>query len=289
VTPPPEALLPVLVHIQANLDEDLSLATLSRIANLSPSHFHRVFNAGIGETPSQYVARLRLERGAFRLQVQNANILRIALDCGFNSHETFTRAFQRAFGKSPAAYRDWSRQQLSGGRTHARTSGPAVQPTFGLSATKVVRLRDMHLAFVRHLGPYEEVPDFLFSQLAEWAERSHVPGPRIWLGIGHDAPGTTAPEQLRFDAALVVPGAFAQDGHVGHQLLVGGDFAVTTHVGAYDTLPCAYSAIFGRVVSLAGYELVGLPAVEFYRTGSCNSALRLNETDICLPVERRSR
>src|SRR5262249_4034192 len=60
-----QKLLPLLVHTQANLDGDPSLAALSRKAGLSPSYFHRLFKAVIGETPGDYVMRLRVERGAF--------------------------------------------------------------------------------------------------------------------------------------------------------------------------------------------------------------------------------
>ena len=76
-------LLPLLVHIQAHLEDDLDLTTLARHAGHSPSHLHRVFSAAVGETPRQYVSRLRLERAAFRLLVHDASILSIALDCGF--------------------------------------------------------------------------------------------------------------------------------------------------------------------------------------------------------------
>ena len=114
-----------------------------------------------------------------------------------------------------------------------------------------------------------------------------MPGPPVWMGIGHDAPGTTPPERLRFDAALVVPGPFASDGKVGYQLLPGGPFAVTTHVGPYETLPAAYGAIFPRLLALPGYQLVGLPAVEIYHTTRVNVRYRLNHTDLCLPVSPR--
>ena len=48
----------------------------------------------------------------------------------------------------------------------------------------------------------------LFDSLEDWATNQGLAGPRIWMGIGHDAPGTTRPRHLRFDAALVVPAAF---------------------------------------------------------------------------------
>lgn len=278
------SLLPLLVHIQASLDSDLSLASLSRRAGMSSWHFHRTFRSEIGETPAQYVARLRLERGAFRLHVQEASVLQIALECGYQNHETFTRAFSRAFGRSPAAYRAWRRQAAAD--PPVRVRGPN-ETGYALSATKPLRLRQMHLAFIRHVGAYESVPDTLFGELEEWARRASVPGPRVWLGIGHDAPGTTPPDRLRFDAALALAAPFQPIGRIAHQVLEAADYAATTHVGAYASLPPAYAEIFHRVTSHKDYVLIGLPAIEFYRTVQVNTNVRVNETEICLPVRRR--
>jgi AraC family transcriptional regulator len=205
----------LLVHIQAHLDADLSLDVLSAKASLSPAHFQRTFQALVGETPRNYVARLRLERAAFRLLIHDVTLLDIALDCGFQNHETFTRAFRRRFGMPPSNYRAWVRTQVQ-----QRPDTAAEQPdeAYSISETKIRRLHRAHLAFVRHVGPYEQVSDSLFDTLEDWATSQGLAGPRIWMGIGHDAPGTTRPEHLRFDAALVVPSAFTPRGPVGHQV-----------------------------------------------------------------------
>ena len=281
-----DSLLPLLVHIQAHLDEDLSLAALSRKAGLSPFHLQRRFKATIGETPKTYTERLRLERGAFRLLLHDSTVLDIALECGFQSHETFLRAFRRRFGCAPRDYRERVRERLSEWPENDPDDCAERAPAFEISATKVINLRSVHLAFRRHVGPYESVPESLFDDLQDWATRRGIPGPPVWMGIGHDAPGTTPPERLRFDAALVVPGPFAFEGKIGHQVLAAGLFAVTTHVGPYETLPAAYGAIFPRLLALPGYQLVGLPAVEIYHTTRVDVRHRLNHTDLCLPVVR---
>jgi AraC family transcriptional regulator len=279
-----ETLLPLLVHIQARLEEDLGLAALSRKAGLSPFYLQRFFKSAVGETPKAYTSRLRLERGAFRLLVHDSSVLDIALECGFQSHETFLRAFRRRFGKLPSDYREWVRGQLAAWDAPSPEDCAEAAPAFAISKTHVIPLRAAHLAFRRHVGPYESVPESLFEELEEWAVRRGIPGPPVWMGIGHDAPGTTPPERLRFDAALVVPGPFAPEGRIAHQLLPGGPFAVTSHAGPYDTLPAAYAAIFPRLPKLPGYQLVGLPAVEIYHTTRVNVRYRLNHTDLCLPV-----
>jgi len=110
------------------------------------------------------------------------------------------------------------------------------------------------LAFVRHAGPYEAVPETLFDTLEDWATNEGLAEPRIWMGIGHDAPRTTRSEHLRFDAAVVVPAAFKPRGPIGHQVFEGGEFAVTTHAGPFVTLAAAYAAIFPRVTHLPKHQ-----------------------------------
>lgn len=279
-----ETLLPLLLHIQARLDEDLGLEALSRKAGLSPFHLQRLFKAAIGESPKAYTSRLRLERAAFRLLLHDSNVLDIALECGYQSHETFLRAFRRRFGLLPSDYREWMRAQREAPGEPAPEIDREAPPGFEISATRVVSLRPAHLAFRRHVGPYESVPETLFDELEAWAARHRVPGPRIWMGIGLDAPGITPDDQLRFDAALVVPEPLAPEGEIAHQVFPGGTFAVTTHAGPYESLPAAYAEIFPRLLALPGHELVGLPAVEIYNTTRVNVAHRLNHTDLCLPV-----
>ena len=280
-----ETLTPLLVHIQANLDQDLSLAALGSRADLSPAHLQRVFKAGVGETPKRYVMRLRVERAAFCLLAHDSTVARIATDCGFPRPETFIRAFRRRFGKTPREFRSSVRAKLAGGKPERRETLEARR--FELSKTRLIDIRATHVAFRRHVGPYEDVPERIFDELERWASHRRLSGARIWMGIGHDAPGATPPELLRFDAALVVPGPFEPSGIVGYQLLPGGLHAVTTHVGPYETLGAAYAMVFPRLATFKEYIPVGLPAVEVYHTARISVHFALNHTDICLPMRRK--
>jgi AraC family transcriptional regulator len=282
---PLEKLLPVLVHIQANLDEDLSLETLAKRVRLSPFHFHRLFRSAVGETLKQYTQRLRLERAANRLIIHEGTILDVALDSGFQSHETFSREFKRRFQVTPRGYRKWGRSKLN--RSSVSTSPlDQLYDDFELSETKVTRMAQLHVAFIRHTGPYELVPDTLWHKLSEWALARRLTHDLIFMGIAHDAPGITPPGKLRFDAAIVVPEPFSTDGVVGHQVFDAADFATTTHVGHYRTLPQAYGSIVQRVGRLKGYRLGGLPSIEVYRTTRVDANHEMNHTEIYIPVSR---
>ena len=281
-----ETLTPLLVHIQANLEQDLGLATLGSRANLSPAHLQRVFKAAIGETPKAYVTRLRVERAAFCLLAHESQIAEIAATCGFQNPETFIRAFRRRFGASPREYRSSQRAAAAGWNRERRESLTGAR--YELSRTRLIDMRPVHVAFRRHVGPYEDVPESLFDELERWAARRRLSPPRIWAGIGHDAPIATPPDKLRFDAALVVPGPFEPHGMVGCQLLAGGPHAVTTHVGPYETLGRAYAEIFPRLAAFKDYDFVGLPVLEVYHAARISVRFALNHTDICLPMRRKA-
>src|SRR5688572_23291662 len=280
-----ERLLPVLVHIQANLDQDLSLEALANRVRLSPFHFHRLFRSAVGETLKQYTQRLRLERAANRLVLNDAAILDVALESGFQSHETFSRQFKRRFQVTPKDYRQWARCEI---RRRSILTPPLdeLYSDFELSKTTVTRLAQLHVAFIRHVGPYESVTDTLWHRLEDWAKAKRLPRDLIFLGIAHDAPGVTPPERLRFDAAIVVPEQFSPEGVVGHQVLGGAEFAMTTHVGHYQTLPKAYATVVQQIAQLKKFRLEGLPAIEVYRTTRVDASHYMNHTEIYLPVSR---
>lgn len=284
----PAKLHDVAIYAQAHIDEPLPLERLASVAQLSSHHFHRLFAQATGETPAAYVQRLRLEKAAFRLLLHDDPIVNIALDCGYASHETFTRAFQRQFGVSPSEYRQQQRLVVASRR--ADTDCTVASDNHQLSSTRIIQLQPLPIAYLRTAGPYETVDTELWATLSQWAEKHGLPAKHMLIGIGHDAPMITDPERLRFDACITVPSGTKADSdsdiHIG--TLPALCCAVTTHIGAYATLPAAYPEIFARAVSQAGYKMIGLPAIEIYRDTSVDSLRAVSTTDIYLPLERAS-
>lgn len=273
----------VLVHIEANLDQDLTTPALAGIAGLSTSRFHRVFAGEVSESPHAYVSRLRLDRAAFYLATQKGTIPDIALAVGYPTAETFTRAFARRFSTSPSGYRAAA---PATGDAAVRRQGldlAAAEPA--LSAVRALELRPQSVAFIRHLGRYEDVDASLFDELAAWSRgRSGVTGP--WLGIGHDAPGITPDELLRFDACLGVETERHSRGRVAYQTVPGGWYAVATYTGPYAALPQAHRSVYATALSFAGFRVAGLPLVECYLSSTVRPDAYLNTTQIRLPLTR---
>jgi AraC family transcriptional regulator len=69
-----------------------------------PLHFSRLFRQTMGESPHQFVLRRRLEHARHLLAATELPLTHVAA-CGFADQSTFTRAFTRALGVTPRAYR----------------------------------------------------------------------------------------------------------------------------------------------------------------------------------------
>ncbi len=95
----------VLAYIEEHLAEDITVADLANVACLSIFHFTRAFAATMGVPPHRYVSGRRLESANAMIATGRASLSEIALACQFSSESNFTRAFRRAMGMTPAAYR----------------------------------------------------------------------------------------------------------------------------------------------------------------------------------------
>jgi len=91
--------------IEAHLDADLLTAEVARQAGISHWHFQRIFKALTNETLKTYIRSRRLSVALALLLSTKQRIIEIALASGFQSQESFTRAFKTVFGLTPAAYR----------------------------------------------------------------------------------------------------------------------------------------------------------------------------------------
>jgi AraC family transcriptional regulator len=99
------ALNTVVDFMHLHLQDDIDLAVLARLANLSKFHFLRLFAQATGETPHRYLVRLRLRRAATMLHDTRQTILQVAEACGYRSQGHFAGAFRREYGVSPTQFR----------------------------------------------------------------------------------------------------------------------------------------------------------------------------------------
>ncbi len=86
-------------------ERSFDLDAAAREACLAPHHFHRTFRAAFDETPYRFVMRRRLERARRLLEATELPVAEVCAEVGYESLPSFTAAFGRLMGESPAAYR----------------------------------------------------------------------------------------------------------------------------------------------------------------------------------------
>jgi AraC family transcriptional regulator len=92
--------------MHANLDQPLNLATIAAAACVSTYHFHRLFTRAFGESPHDYITRIRLDRARRLLALGARTIPEICLEVGFQSAASFSGLFRRKFGVAPSSLRN---------------------------------------------------------------------------------------------------------------------------------------------------------------------------------------
>lgn len=92
-------------YIEEHISEEIKIEDLAKTAALSQFYFQRLFSQLVKKPVNEYIRLRRLSRATEALREKNKRILDIALDCGFSSHENFTRTFKNAFGITPEEFR----------------------------------------------------------------------------------------------------------------------------------------------------------------------------------------
>lgn len=278
-------LYPVWNQLETNLENIIGLNQIAFFTGYSDWHFHRVFKSIQGENLKEYIRRLRLEKAAYELKITNYPVIEIALEAGFLSQESFTKAFKRVIGVTPYAFR--KQFQTKKKRKPFQLTLPDGISRFGFQKKKI---SSFSIVYVRHIGSYEELPGPILeskevkqlkSLLTLWVSpMSH----HKWVGISQDDPEISPKEKIRFDLGFTMgPNTKTIPSGFGVQTIRGGKFLQIRFQGSYSKLPQIYHWILNEYVISHSIQLRNSPPWECYL-----NPFETNEekqiTDIYLPI-----
>lgn len=95
----------VLDYIAVNYGNNILLEDMAARADLSTSHFSRLFKQTIGQSPYQFLTSYRVEQAKKMLDNPNLLMVDIAINCGFSDQAHFSRVFKKIEGVNPKKYR----------------------------------------------------------------------------------------------------------------------------------------------------------------------------------------
>ena len=306
----------VIDYIEANIDAELSLQDLARVASFSPFHFHRIFRAMVGETLGHFIQRVRIEKAAAQLVANpSKSITEVALGCGFSGSAPFARAFREAFGMSASEWRSGGyrrhrtmrRGDSNQGQTLGNTEKDAEAFSFYIDTAtgsmiwrsrmkdssliniEVKDMPELHVAYVRQAGPYQGDEEFfrrLWEKLMTWA------GPRgllrfpetTMLCVYHDDPDVTDADKLRVSACITVPQGTPVEGEIGSMTVPGGRYAVARFELSPDEYQQAWDTVFGSWLPQSGYQPDDRLCYELYHGDPEQHPEGKHVVDICVPV-----
>ena len=306
----------VIDFIEKNMDKELTLERLSRVANFSQFHFHRIFKAMMGETLNQFIQRIRIERAAvLLLHNPKKSITEIAFDCGYSGSATFARAFKDTFNMSASEWRtrgqaDRKNRKTNGkpGKTIGKQGKDAEASSYYIDAqtynpkwrikmkdknqisVEVKEMPELHVAYLRHIGPYKgdgELFGRLIGKLMKWAgARGLINFPETQLlVVYHDDPKVTDENKLRTSVCLTVPKGTTVDGEFGAMTVQGGAYAVAGFELANDEFQQAWDTVYGAWLPDSGYQPDNHPCLEIYHNDPKEHPENKHIVDICVPVK----
>lgn len=274
---PESALARAVWYIESHLTEAVALEDIASVAGISKYHLSRSFAFAADDTPLSYSRARRLTVAAKALQSGARDILGVALDAGYSSHEAFTRAFRDHFGLTPDSVRSGAEPDskllkepvvMTDSNT-AKLAKPRFENLSGFSAAGISRRYSMRErgkipsqweSFIPHIGNIAGQKGMAAYGICH---NSDEDGNMDYMSAVEVADASRAPEDLQ---TLSVPAA---------------KYAVFAHSGHVSSINATWQAIFTG--GLAGQALAEGPMFERYGA-DFDSRTGFGSMEIWIPI-----
>lgn len=290
----------VIDFVEKNLDKKLLLEYVSKTANFSPFHFHRIFSAITGETINSFIQRKRIEKIASLLLLgSDMPLTELAYKYGFNSGASFSRAFKKFYGITPSLFKENSKEQYSKiSKVESKIGKETV--TFEKYICKinniikwinmnvqieVKEMPELKLAYIKHIGDFNQIGK-VYEKLMKWAgPKGLLSSPNMkTVTVYHDNPKVTELSKVRQSACITIDSETKVDGEVGKRTVLKGKYAV----GRYEISVTEFEKAWNSIcvwVAENGYKSRDGEYYELYHNDYMKHPERKFILDICVPVE----
>ncbi len=269
-----------LWFIESHLAEDIALADVAAVAGLSRFHLVRAFGDATGHSVMRYVRGRRLTGAARALADGAPDILAVALDAGYGSHEAFTRAFRDQFGLTPEAVRT---QRHTDNLKLVEPITMTTQPLADLDPPRFIDGRPMLMVGLLERFDYERRPGIpaLWQRFVPWL--GHLPGEvgGVTWGLMRNA------DDAAFDymACVEVRDFSGLAAGLTRIRVEAQRYAVFAHHGHVSTLVTTFAAIWRQWLPESG--LVPAEAPQFERYGPAFDQMTgMGDIEVWIPIER---
>jgi AraC family transcriptional regulator len=279
-------------YLRGNLNRQVKLEELARVACFSEFHFHRVFGAVSGETLNNFTNRLRLEKAARLLRYSRRNLTEIALDCGFSSSATFSRAFRTGYDTSPSQFRKSGEIKKS---KICKELYSAQEYLLPLSAEEKkaafpVRLIDVperQVAYIRVSDAFKmDKVQTALKTLIEWARCQGIFSQGTLFGMSVDDPHVTPKHLYRYEVCFASSSPFKCTKEISKLTMPAMRYAATRVSGDIRTVTTATDYLFRGWLINSEYEPEHAPGLEVFLDKERAMDWSHFELELCIPVRK---
>ncbi len=247
-------------YIEENLTKELQISDIAAKAYISPFHFQRIFSVLCGFTVGEYIRNRRLALAGEELSANNVKIIDVAMKYGYDSPDSFTRAFTKFHGISPSAAKEKGAE--------LKTFAP-VQIILTLKGGTIMEYKIVEKAAFTIMGKarsfntetsYTEIPAF-------WQEHYCTGGGEIIKGVFGACVDSDGKNFDYFIADLYIPCAEIPDGCMTYTFPAGTWAVFPYHGECPEALQSVNTKIWSEwVPNCKEYELSGNYNIEFYES-----------------------
>ena len=268
-----------ITFMEEHLTDDIALADIAGSVNLSAFHFHRAFSLLTEMSPAEYLRKRRLSQAGAELAEGKSNVIDVALKYGYESPESFAKAFTRFHGSSPMQVKNGSSIRFMNRYTVRITIDGGSIMEYKIEKWDAVDLL-VHAGSFHAETCEQEIPAFWDEYYAS-GELRKIPG---YLGV-------CAQQKTDDDVFTYGIGCKASDVEgvpEGFEILHIPEhtWAVFKCVGP---MPGAIQEMWAKIyrewLPVADYELVPDYDIENYLPG--NPASKNYVSEICFPVRKK--
>ena len=267
-----------IAYMEEHLTEEITLADVAKSVNLSAFHFQRAFSLLTGMSPAEYLRKRRLSQAGAELADGSTKVIDAALKYGYDTPESFTKAFTRYHGVSPMQVKNGSPIQFMNRYTVRITIEGGCIMEYKIekwdAMDLLVHARDFHAETSE-----EEIPAFWDEYYGNEAYRK-IPG---YLGVC--AQQKTDGDVFRY--GIGCKAADAENVPEGFEIIHIPEYtwAVFTCVGPVpEAIQEMWERIYREWLPTADYELIPDYDIENYLPG--DPASRNYVSEICIPVRK---
>ena len=282
----------VIDYLRENLHRPVKLGELAHVACFSEFHFLRIFGAVSGETLNSFTNRLRLEKAARLLRYSEQSLTDIALDCGFSSSATLSRAFRSGYDTSPSQFRKSGEIKKS---KICKELFPEEEYGLPMSAeekraafpVRLIDIPERQVAYIRVTNAFEM--DRVLAALKaviEWAKSQDIFSQGILFGMTVDDPHVTPKHLYRYEVCFASSLPFVCREGMSKLKMPAMRYAATRVSGDIRTVTTATDYLIRGWLINSDYEPEHAPGLEVFLNKENAMDWSHLELELCIPVRK---